>query len=373
MKKQNLPQNRRIIISGGGTGGHIFPAIAIAQALEKRDKSMRILFVGAEDKMEMERVPAAGFEILGLPVVGLQRRVTIKNLAFPFKLIRSMKMAAKVLKDFKPHAVVGVGGYASGPVLRVAARMKIPALIQEQNSIAGITNRILARKAEKICVAYEGMEKFFPAEKIIVTGNPVRDDLESVAEKREEGYAFFELDKRYPVILIMGGSLGARTINESVWQNFDLVTRSNVQLIWQTGRLYYREAVEKISGMNAGNIRVYEFISRMDLAYASADLVISRAGAGTVAELCLVSKPAILVPSPNVTGDHQTMNARKLVSKEAAILVRDSEGTERLMKIALELVNDPESLKNMAENIGKLAVKNSADRIAEEVLNLIKE
>lgn len=373
MKKQNRLKSKRVIISGGGTGGHIYPAVAIAQALKRKDKNVRILFVGSEGKMEMEKVPAAGFEIIGLPVIGLQRRLTVKNLEFPFRLLRSMKKAAKIIRDFKPDVVVGVGGYASGPVLRIAARRDIPTLIQEQNSYAGITNRMLAAKAEKICVAYAGMEKFFPEEKIIVTGNPIRDDLETVAGKRDESLEFFDLDKRYPVILILGGSLGARTINESIWSNLNLVTGSNVQFIWQTGKLYYAEARKRTSGVNLKNVRLYEFIYRMDLAYASADLVVSRAGAGTISELCLVSKPAILVPSPNVAEDHQTKNARTLVEKNAAALVKDSEGVELLMRTALKLISDPENLKRMAENMGKLALKNSADRIAEEVLDLIKE
>jgi len=365
-------QKRKVIISGGGTGGHIFPAIAIAQALMKKDPDMGILFVGASGKMEMERVPAAGFKIIGLPVTGLKRSLTLKNLGVLVNLLRSMMKAKRIIRNYKPNAVIGVGGYASGPILNIAGRKKIPSLIQEQNSYAGITNKILAKKASKICVAYEGMEKFFPKEKIVLTGNPVRQDLEDISTKQEKGQEYFNLNSSDPVILILGGSLGARTINQSVWNQLDLISRSKVQFIWQTGKFYYQKAIEKVSKKDVLNLKVHEFIQVMDLAFAVADLVISRAGAGTISELCLVAKPAILVPSPNVAEDHQTKNTEALVKNDAAIMVKDQDAEEILIKKSLEVIENKDLLSDLAMNIGKMALNNSADIIADEVLNLME-
>ncbi len=367
-----MKQHRKIIISGGGTGGHIYPAIAIAQALKKKDPGMNILFVGASGKMEMEKIPAAGFEIIGLPVTGLKRAFTLKNVGVMINLVISMIKARNIIRVHKPDVAVGVGGYASGPILTIAARKKIPTLIQEQNSYAGITNKILAKKTDKICVAYEGMEKFFPPDKIILTGNPVREELENIETKREEGLKYFNLDPGLPVILILGGSLGARTINESVWKHLDLIAGSKTQCLWQTGKLYYAQALEKTAALVAENLKVYEFIQVMDLAYAVADLVVSRAGAGTISELCLVAKPAILIPSPNVAEDHQTKNAEALVEKEAAILVKDQDAEQVLIRKALDLVENKNLLTDLARNIGMRAIKNSAAKIAGEIITLMK-
>ena len=363
--------DKNIIISGGGTGGHIFPAIAIAQALKKKMPEINILFVGASGKMEMEKVPAAGYKIIGLPVTGLKRKLSFKNVSVVINLLRSLRKAKRIIKEFKPDAVVGVGGYASGPVLNIAVRRKIPTLIQEQNSYAGITNKILAKKADKICVAYEGMERFFPGSKIVFTGNPVRNDLENMNGKYNVGLDHFKLNPDFPVILILGGSLGAKTINESVWNHLGLISDSTTQFIWQTGKLYYQRALEKIEGLHLPNLKVFEFIHDMDLAFAAAQLVISRAGAGTISELCIVGKPAILVPSPNVAEDHQTKNAEALVRNGAAILVKDQEAVNGLIKESLRLVENKELLSDLSINIGKMAMNNSASIIADEILKLI--
>jgi UDP-N-acetylglucosamine--N-acetylmuramyl-(pentapeptide) pyrophosphoryl-undecaprenol N-acetylglucosamine transferase len=368
-----MEQYRKIIISGGGTGGHIYPAIAIAQALKKIDPGMDILFVGASGKMEMDKIPAAGFEIIGLPVTGLKRTVTLKNVGVMINLLFSMVKARKIIRVHKPDVVVGVGGYASGPILTMAARKKIPTLIQEQNSYPGITNKILAKKTDKICVAYEGMEKFFPAEKIVLTGNPVREELEHVETKREEGLRYFNLNPGLPVILILGGSLGAKTINESVWNHLDLIAGSKIQCLWQTGKLYYAQALEKTAALDAENLKVHEFIYNMDLAYSVADLVVSRAGAGTISELCIVGKPAILIPSPNVAEDHQTKNANALVGKGAAILVTDQDAEQVLIRKSLDLVVNKNLLADLGRNIGNMAIKNSAEKIAGEIITLMKQ
>lgn len=365
-----MRKNRKIIISGGGTGGHIFPAVAIANALKNMDKDIEILFVGAQDRMEMDLIPKAGYEIVGLPVVGLQRRLTIKNISFVFKLLKSLKRAKNIIKHFGPDAVVGVGGYASGPVLRIAIRRKIPALIQEQNSYAGITNRILSKKVKRICVAYDGMEKYFPAEKIVLTGNPVRQDILNQVDKAE-AYKYFGLAADKKVILILGGSLGARTINNSMLLHLDKITGTDVQFLWQTGKNYYQNALNEAKKIKNQNVFVKDFINRMDYAYAVADVVVSRAGAGTISELCLVAKPCILIPSPNVAEDHQTKNAMALVNKNAAILVSDSESENSLVNKALLLIKDQDSLQQLSNNIAKLALKDSANRIANEVLNLM--
>ena len=370
--KQKVKQkNKNIIISGGGTGGHIFPAISIANAIKKIEPDANILFVGALGKIEMEKVPAAGYEIIGLPIAGLQRRLTLKNISFIFKLISSLRKSKKIIKEFKPDVVVGVGGYASGPVLYKANKMKIPTLIQEQNSYAGITNKLLAKKAKKICVAYEGMEKYFPKDKIILTGNPVRQDLLDKIGSKTEALKHFELDSEKKTILVVGGSLGARTINQSVIGDFEKLGKSEFQMLWQTGKYYFEDAKKVASETNYKNIKVLDFITRMDMAYAAADIIISRAGAGTISELCLVGKPVILVPSPNVAEDHQTMNAMALVNKGAAIMIKDSEAREKLIDTTLELINDEREIKELSENIKGMALRDSAKIIAEEVLKLV--
>lgn len=365
-------KNKRIIISGGGTGGHIFPAIAIANALKELDNSTEILFVGAKGKMEMERVPKAGYSIEGLWISGFQRQLTVRNLMFPFKLISSWFKAFRIVRRFKPDAAVGVGGYASGPTLDVAARLRIPTLIQEQNSYAGVTNRLLANKVTKVCVAYEGLERFFPKKKIIFTGNPIRQEITKIEGKRAEAIKHFGLDEHKKTIVVVGGSLGARTINNAMEAAFDLIAKNQgVQIIWQAGKLYIDEFQEKETGQ-LPNVNLTKFIDRMDLAYAVADLVISRAGAATISELCLVEKPSILVPSPNVSEDHQTQNAMALVNKDAAVMVKDKEAVSTMFQTALDLLADENQLKSISENVGKLGMKNSAERIAKEVFSMIK-
>ena len=365
-------KNKNIIISGGGTGGHIFPAISIANAIKEIEPETNILFVGALGKIEMDKVPAAGYEIIGLPVAGLQRKLTLKNISFIFKLISSLNKSKKIIKDFKPDVVVGVGGYASGPVLREANKKGVPTLIQEQNSYAGITNKLLAKKAKKICVAYENMERYFPKKKIILTGNPVRQDLLEKMGSREEAINHFELKQEKKTILIIGGSLGARTINQSVIKDISKIGDSEYQLLWQTGKYYYEDAKKTADEAGYKNIKVLDFIKRMDMAYAAADAIISRAGAGTISELSLVGKPVILVPSPNVAEDHQTKNAMALVDKEAAVMIKDIEAREKLIGTVLELIKNTEQTNKLSDNIKGLALNNSAKIIAEEVLKLIK-
>ena len=366
-----MEKNVRIIISGGGTGGHIFPAVSIANALKKQHPDTEILFVGAEGRMEMQRVPAAGYRIIGLPVAGFDRKHLLKNIGVLVKLVRSQLKARKIIKDFKPHAAVGVGGYASGPTLKVAGSMGIPTLLQEQNSYAGVTNKLLAKQAAKICVAYEGMERFFDKNKIILTGNPVRQNLLDTKLSREEAVRSFGLDTTKKTVLIIGGSLGARTINRCVMQGLEKIKASGVQFIWQTGKFYIDEA--KAAVRQAGELPmlyVTDFIADMATAYRAADLVISRAGAGSISELCLLEKPVILVPSPNVAEDHQTKNALALVNKDAALYVKDSEAADKLLDEAVKAVNQPETLKNLSTNIAKLAFRDSADVIAAEVYKL---
>lgn len=361
----------RIIVSGGGTGGHIFPAISIANAIKEQYPNARILFVGALGRMEMQRVPAAGYKIIGLPVAGFDRKHLLKNISVLIKLFRSQRMARKIIKDFKPHAAVGVGGYASGPTLKMAARMGIPTLIQEQNSYAGVTNKLLAKSAKKICVAYEGMERFFDKNKIILTGNPVRQNLFNGKTSREKAIGAFGLSPDKKTILIIGGSLGARTINNCVMQALDKIRQSGVQFIWQTGKMYFEEAGQAVR--KAGNLPMLyttDFISDMAMAYSAADIVISRAGAGSISEFCLLEKPVILVPSPNVAEDHQTKNALALVNKNAALYIKDSEAPERLIETAIQAVNDTEKLNSLRQNISKLAFKDSANVIANEVCKL---
>jgi UDP-N-acetylglucosamine--N-acetylmuramyl-(pentapeptide) pyrophosphoryl-undecaprenol N-acetylglucosamine transferase len=362
----------KILISGGGTGGHVFPAIAIANAIKEMEPSADILFIGALGKIEMEKVPAAGYKIIGLDIKGLQRKLTFDNLKFPMRLLKSLWKSKKIIKEFKPDVAVGVGGYASGPMLQVAKSNGVPYLLQEQNSYAGITNKLLANAAAKICVAYEGMEKFFPAEKILLTGNPVRAELLKIKGLREEAIKFFELDATKKTIFITGGSLGARTLNESVLNHIDLINASDVQIIWQTGRFYYSTIVENASKQMRAGVKIFEFISNMDMAYAAADIIIARAGAGTISELCLVQKPVVLVPSPNVAEDHQTKNAMSLVNKNAAVLVRDSEAKNKLIPTVFELLKNEKQLAELSQNISALAKPNAAKEIAEEVLKLIK-
>jgi UDP-N-acetylglucosamine--N-acetylmuramyl-(pentapeptide) pyrophosphoryl-undecaprenol N-acetylglucosamine transferase len=367
-----MSKELRIIISGGGTGGHIFPAISIANAIKAEYPDAEILFVGALGRMEMQRVPAAGYKIEGLPICGFDRKHLLKNIKVLFKIWKSQQMAKKIIRDFKPQVAVGVGGYASGPTLNKAAAMGIPCLIQEQNSYAGVTNKLLAKKAAKICVAYDGMERFFPAEKIILTGNPVRQALLDTKITREEAIKSFDLDPAKKTILLVGGSLGARTINESVLQHLDLVKTSDVQFIWQTGSFYRESIAERLKGETIPNLKVTDFISDMGAAYKAADLVISRAGASSISEFCLIGKPVILVPSPNVAEDHQTKNALALSTKQAAIHVKDAEAPATLLPLALKIVHDDAQLKSLSENVLKLALPNSAEIIAKEVIKLAK-
>ena len=369
-----MKENLRIIISGGGTGGHIFPAVSIANAIKEICPDADILFVGAEGRMEMQRVPAAGYPIKGLPVAGFDRKNPFKNIPVLIKLFKSQRMAKQIIKEFQPHAAVGVGGYASGPTLKVAGNMGIPTLLQEQNSYAGVTNKLLAKQAHKICVAYEGMERFFEKNKIILTGNPVRQGLLNHSISREEAIRSFRLDPQKKTVLILGGSLGARTINQCVIENIAKIKESGVQFIWQTGKIYINDAIAAIA--NAGDVtmlHVTDFISNMAAAYSAADLVISRAGAGSISEFCLLEKPVILVPSPNVAEDHQTKNALALVNKNAALYVKDANAKEELIDKAIQAVNQPDLLSNLSINISKLAFTDSANIIAKEVIKLAKK
>jgi len=362
----------KIIISGGGTGGHVFPAIAIADAIKKIRPDAEILFVGAKGKIEMEKVPKAGYPIEGLWISGFHRKLTLRNLLFPLKLLTSLWNARRIVARFKPDAAVGVGGYASGPLLRAATSRGIPALLQEQNSFAGVTNRLLAAKAKKICVAYDKMERYFPAEKIVLTGNPVRRDLANLQVTAAEGLKYFDLDAGKKTIFVFGGSLGARSINEAMAANAELLGRqSDIQVLWQVGSLYY-ETYKDCATARLPNVRLRPFIDRMDMAYAMADLVICRAGALTISELCLVGKAALLIPSPNVAEDHQTKNAKALVEKEAALLLPDRDAKELIVAQAIQLLINEPQLEKLRQNIRQLARPDAADRIAEEVLKLIK-
>ncbi|WP_395803437.1 undecaprenyldiphospho-muramoylpentapeptide beta-N-acetylglucosaminyltransferase [Daejeonella sp.] len=363
---------KRVIISGGGTGGHIFPAIAIANALKKIDPQTEILFVGANGRMEMEKVPAAGYKIIGLDISGFQRSSLLKNVFLPFKVLKSVLKARAIIKDFKPDAAVGVGGYASGPLLYAASQMNIPYLIQEQNSYAGITNKWLGKNAKLICVAFEGMEKFFPKAKILLTGNPIRKEVVDIENKRFEAAELLSLSPHKKTILITGGSLGSATLNKSVLAAIDKIIAADVQIIWQTGKYYFQSINEQLKGKEHPNLKVLEFLHRMDLAYAACDLVISRAGAGTIAELCAVKKPTILVPSPNVAEDHQTKNAMALVEKNAALLVSDATAEHELIDVALLLINNKEKCKELANQIGKMELPHSDEIIAKEVFKLAK-
>ncbi|MFA6872670.1 MAG: undecaprenyldiphospho-muramoylpentapeptide beta-N-acetylglucosaminyltransferase [Bacteroidaceae bacterium] len=373
----------RIIISGGGTGGHIFPAVSIANAIKEKCPEAKILFVGAEGRMEMQRVPAAGYEIEGLPVSGFNRKNLLKNISILIKLWKSQRKAKQIIQKFKPQVAVGVGGYASGPTLNMAGKLGIPTLLQEQNGYAGVTNKLLAKRANKICVAYEQMERFFPADKIIMTGNPVRQTLVQTNLTRKEGLEFFNLDPKKKTILIIGGSLGARTINESILAGLESVCTNNedskigeqVQLIWQTGKYYYKEMNERVKQISTKELPLYmnDFISSMEHAYAAADLIISRAGAGSISEFCLLGKAVILVPSPNVAEDHQTKNAMALVKKGAAICITDKEAPIKLIPEALSLIHDTAQILKLEENILTLAKPNAAATIANEVIQLANE
>ena len=361
----------RVMLSGGGTGGHIFPAVAIADEIKARNPEAEFLFVGAKDKMEMEKVPAAGYPIKGLDIVGIQRKKIWKNWNFPYKYLKSRSAAKKILKDFKPQIAIGVGGYASGPLLIQAGNMGLPTLLQEQNSYAGLTNKILAKKADKICVAYDNMEQFFPKEKIIITGNPVRKDILSLEGKREEGQKHFELNPELKTILIIGGSLGARTINNSIVGGLKKLTEAGVQLIWQTGKIYFDEMKKLADANGDDNIKPMAFIDRMDLAYDASDVVISRAGALSVSELCLVRKPCVLVPSPNVSEDHQTKNAKSLVDKNAALLVKDIDAETNLVIGTLSLLKDEAKMNELKQNITALGKPNAAEDISKESFKII--
>ena len=361
---------KRIIISGGGTGGHIFPAIAIANALKKIDPKTKILFVGAKGRMEMEKVPAAGYKIVGLNIQGIQRKSILKNLMLPFKLVASVLKSIRIIKHFKPHAIVGVGGYASGPLLYAASLKGVPYLIQEQNSYAGITNKRLGNKAKKICVAFDGMEQFFPADRIVKTGNPVRRESVDIKGKREEAFTEFDLSPNKKTILVIGGSLGARTLNASILADLHKIKAAGVQVIWQTGKYYNEEVKQKMGNSISPGIKVLEFLNRMDLAYAAADVIISRAGAGTIAELCIIGKPVILVPSPNVAEDHQTKNAKSLVKEDACVYVADRKAINDLIDTALLLLNDEKKKKILSDNISKLALPDADEVIAKEVIQI---
>lgn len=363
----------KIIISGGGTGGHVYPALAIANEIMAQKPDAQILFVGAEDKMEMRAVPKAGYEIIGLPIAGIQRKMTLQNLSFPFKLSKSLWKAFSIVKKFKPDAVVGVGGYASGPLLYAATSKNIPAIIQEQNSYAGLTNKWLRDRVERICVAYEGMERYFPKNKIQLTGNPIRLDVARANEKRQEAMDFFGFDPNKPTLLIMGGSLGARAINESVMQHIDTLIGSEVQLIWQTGKIYYQEMQNRLINHDKTNLRILEFIDRMDLAYAAADLVISRAGALSVSELCLVGKASIFVPSPNVAEDHQTKNAMALVNVGAAAMVKDADAPNSMIPEALKLISNERKREELAERIKTLAKPKATKEIVASLFEIIEK
>jgi len=360
----------RIIISGGGTGGHIFPAIAIANEVKSRYPHAEILFIGAEGKMEMEKVPAAGYSIVGLPIRGFQRKLTFSNFLLPFKLGYSLIKAFFIIKKFKPQVVVGVGGYASGPTLKIASFLKIPSLIQEQNSFPGKTNQLLAKSVSKVCVAYEGLEDFFPEYKIEFTGNPVRSEMVITEGKKEEAISFFNLDPLKPTILVIGGSLGARTLNQSVLNSIDLISSEGVQVLWQCGKFYYSELNEQSERLISNQIYLHEFIQRMDLAYAVADVIISRAGAISVSELCIVAKPCVLVPSPNVAEDHQTKNAKALSTNGAAILVKDTDAKELLFETTISLLKNQEKCQSISDSLRVLAKPNATKAIVDTIENI---
>lgn len=358
----------RFILSGGGTGGHIYPAIAIADELKRRYPDATFLFVGAKDRMEMEKVPNAGYQIKGLWISGIQRKLTLKNLLFPFKLISSLISAGKIVSKFKPHLVIGTGGFASGPVLKMASSKGIPCLIQEQNSYAGITNKLLAGRVAKICVAYDDMERFFPSEKIVKTGNPVRSDLIRPVKHAEEAFEYFGLDSKKATLLVLGGSLGARRINQLIEDELDFFSELGIQLIWQCGRVYY----EEYKKYHSDDVKVYDFLNKMNYAYSAAEIIISRAGASSVSELCIVGKPVIFIPSPNVAEDHQSKNARSLVLKEAALMVeeKDLEGTFEI--VFSDLFGSEDSKRLLGDNIRAMALPDATKNIVDEIIHLLK-
>ncbi|ADF54114.1 undecaprenyldiphospho-muramoylpentapeptide beta-N-acetylglucosaminyltransferase [Zunongwangia profunda] len=362
-----MSKDLRIILSGGGTGGHIYPAIAIADEVKRRYPDAQIKFVGAQDKMEMEKVPQAGYEIEGLWISGLQRKLTLKNLMFPFKLISSIRKSQRIIKDFKPNVAVGTGGFASGPLLHVANKQKIPTLLQEQNSFPGITNKILAKKANIICAAYDEVKRFFPQEKVKKTGNPVRQDLLNIDTKREEAQQFFKLDADKKTVLVLGGSLGARRVNQLIAEYADKLKKEDIQLIWQCGKLYY----EDYKSYTEGTVQVHQFLNRMDLAYAAADVIISRAGAGSVSELCIVGKPVIFIPSPNVAEDHQTKNAMAVTKNEAAITIAETQLEEKFESAFFDLLENQSKQKELSRNIKKMALPNATSSIVDEIEKLI--
>lgn len=368
-----MNEELRIIISGGGTGGHIFPAVSIANAIRTKYPKAKILFVGAEGRMEMQRVPAAGYEIKGLPIKGFNRANKLKNISVLYMLWKSLRFARKIIKDFNPQVAVGVGGYASGATLYECSKMGIPCLIQEQNSYAGVTNKLLAKKAKKICVAYEGMERFFPADKILMTGNPVRQNVLETPLSKEDARKQFGLNPTKKTILLVGGSLGARTINRAVLEHLELIEASDVQFIWQTGKFYHQSILDEMKGKELPNLKIMDFISDMGAAYKAADLVISRAGASSISEFQLIGKPVILVPSPNVAEDHQTKNAMALVNKGAALFVKDAEAPNKLLQLAIDTVTNEQKLTSLSQNVKKMGLHNSADVIANEVIKLIKQ
>lgn len=365
-----MKKKYKILISGGGTGGHIFPALSIANALRRR-LNVDILFVGADNRMEMERVPAAGYPIKGLPVVGFNRKNLLKNIPVLFKLRKSLGMARKIVKDFQPDIAIGVGGYCSGPTLKAAQKLGVPTLLQEQNSYAGVTNKLLAQKAEKICVAYEGLERFFPADKIILTGNPVRKDLLENNLSRAAACKSFGLADNRPTLLVVGGSLGALTVNESMEAGLKSLVNAGCQVIWQTGKSFLPRAKEAAKGLSG--VVVTAFISDMGAAYGAATLVVSRAGAGSISELEVLGKPVILIPSPNVAEDHQTKNAQALATRGAAILIPDSEARQRLTDTILDLINDPQRLNEMSANISRMALRESDEKIVDEIVKILEK
>ncbi len=369
-KSPKVLQTTKIIISGGGTGGHIFPAIAIANALKKRDSSIDILFVGAKDKLEMEKVPKAGYPIKGLWISGFHRKLTLQNLLFPVKVLSSLIKSFSIVRSFKPDVAVGVGGYASGPLLQVANWFSVPSLIQEQNSYPGVTNRLLAKGADKICVVYDNLGQFFPKEKIVLTGNPVRASILNLNASRQEALAHFNLEEDKKILLVTGGSLGAKGVNEGLAAHLKELASEDLQIIWQAGKFYTDWAKEQAK--DYPNVKVLTFIDRMDLAYIAADAVLSRAG-GVIAELCIVGKPVLLMPSPNVAEDHQTANAKALVNKNAALMVRDNEAKDKLLTALRQLLFDENLRQTLSQNIQQLAITDAAERIADEVLGLIKK
>lgn len=362
----------RAIISGGGTGGHIFPAIAIAGAIKSKYPNSELLFIGAKDRMEMEKVPQAGYKIEGLWISGLQRRLTWKNLLFPLKVIYSTIRARKIIKNFKPDIIIGVGGYASGPTLEAGSRLGYKTIIQEQNSFPGITNRMLGKKVNKICVAYDNMERWFEKDKLVFTGNPIREIITQTKGKEEEAREFFNIDKNKKTVLVVGGSLGARTINESIYNSIDYFIDNDIELIWQTGKLFYEKALEVQKRLGNNCIKVYDFIYKMDLAYSISDIIISRAGAIAISELCIIGKPCILVPSPNVSEDHQRKNAMALVEKDSALIVLDSQAREKLISTLDSILLDKEKQETLGNNILALGIRDADKRILELIENMIR-